>query len=407
MKNRIVPVVFAVVAALGYGMWSPAVSGDRTPPPGGHVATRITGSFDPSMAVALDARLSQLLDGAGLPSLSAALATPEGGMWTAAQGWADIDGGVRATPGAMYRTGSMAKPITAVAMMRLAARGALQLDAPLGQGIAGLPAASQAITPRQLASHTAGIRHYTLVEAISSVVRAPVHYPSVQDGLSVFIRDPLLFKPGAGFTYSTYGYSLLSRQLEVAARLPFPAVLKQEVLDPCGMTRTALDAPGPMPDRVQFYRTANGHYKPAKRMDSSARIAGGGLVSTPGDLAKFGQCVLSDSLLSADARQTMWTVVTLPDGAPNPQNYGLGWRIDNSTRLLGPDRPTPIIHHGGQQEGGAGFLLLIPGQKLSVAVMTNSGTDEAREAVQEAAYALVRTYTERKAREPSSAGIGP
>lgn len=371
------------------------------------MATRITGSFDPSMAVALDARLSQLLDGAGLPSLSAALATPEGGMWTAAQGWADIDGGVRATPGAMYRTGSMAKPITAVAMMRLAARGALQLDAPLGQGIAGLPAASQAITPRQLASHTAGIRHYTLVEAISSVVRAPVHYPSVQDGLSVFIRDPLLFKPGAGFTYSTYGYSLLSRQLEVAARLPFPAVLKQEVLDPCGMTRTALDAPGPMPDRVQFYRTANGHYKPAKRMDSSARIAGGGLVSTPGDLAKFGQCVLSDSLLSADARQTMWTVVTLPDGAPNPQNYGLGWRIDNSTRLLGPDRPTPIIHHGGQQEGGAGFLLLIPGQKLSVAVMTNSGTDEAREAVQEAAYALVRTYTERKAREPSSAGIGP
>ncbi len=406
MKSRYFHLAVAAIAVLLYCMKSPAVSGDRIPSPGVDVSTRTTGSFDPEMARALDSLLSQLRSEAGLPSLSAALATPNGQMWTAAAGWADIDDEVRATPNSMYRTGSMAKPITAAAMMRLASRGALQLDAPLSEAIAGLPAASREITPRQLASHTAGIRHYTMLEVLSSMVRTPVHYPSVQDGLSVFIRDSLEFKPGTGFTYSTYGYSLLSRQLEVAAEAPFSSVLEKEVFEPCAMTKTAVDDAGPMRDRVRFYRTASGRYKLANPMDSSARIAGGGLVSTPGDLVNFGQCMLMGTLLPAEAVHTMWTVVTLPGGAPNPQNYGLGWRIDTSTRLFGAGHPTPIIHHGGKQEGGAGFLLLVPGQKLSVAVMTNSGTDDAREAVQEAAYALVRKYVGPKTREETDVGTG-
>jgi serine beta-lactamase-like protein LACTB len=128
----------------------------------------------------------------------------------------------------------------------------------------------------------------------------------------------------------------------------------------------------------------------ADPMDTSNRIAGGGLVSTPSDLVRLATCAEKDSFLSQAARKSMWTPVSLADGQPNEQNYALGWRIDTSTRMLGKDKPTAIIHHGGQQEGGASFLVIAPALGVSVAVMTNSGTSTARQAVQDTAYELVR-----------------
>lgn len=395
MKVRVFPVVVLSLMLVGYGAWSPAISGDRIPAYPADVVARQPQAADPSRTSDLNDALRSATTSAAVPSMSAAIATPDGVAWSGSYGWSDTVNRTAASPDSRYRTGSMAKPITAVAMMRLVERGKLDLDARIGESMDGLPDALKAITPRQLASHTAGIRHYTASEAILGTlgISRPRHYASVQDGLEVFIHDAPRFAPGTDFLYSTYGYSLLSRRLEIAAETPFPEVLAREVFQPCGMRATEPDRPDAMPDRVSFYRTARGRFKAARAIDSSSRIAGGGLVSTPEDLARFAMCVLASDLLSADARRTMWTPVTLPDGSTNPQNYALGWRIDDSVRLFGADRPTPIIHHGGQQEGGAGFLMIVPSLRLSVAVMTNSGTDDAREASQEAAYALVRAYT--------------
>ncbi|MGN6150744.1 MAG: serine hydrolase domain-containing protein [Lysobacteraceae bacterium] len=396
MKIRIVPVVVIALAALAYGAWSPAISGHRIPAYPQAVVSRPSATHkDAALAGRLDDALRTATTSAGLPSMSAAIVTRDGLAWSGSYGWADIDAKIPATPDSRYRTGSMAKPITAVAMMRLVEQGKLDPDAALGDSIEGLPDASRAITPRQLASHTAGIRHYTAREAIVGTVGipGPVHYATVQDGLEVFVHDRLRFKPGTDFLYSTYGYSLLSRRLEVATGTPFPALLSQQVFVPCGMNATVLDGTEAMASRVAFYRTENGRFKVARKIDTSNPNAGGGLVSTPEDLARFAMCVLSGNVLSAESRKTMWTPVRLPDGSPNPQNYALGWRRDDSVRLFGAEHPTLILHHGGQQEGGAGFLVIVPSLQLSVAVMTNSGTDEAREASQDTAYALVRAFT--------------
>jgi serine beta-lactamase-like protein LACTB len=113
-------------------------------------------------------------------------------------------------------------------------------------------------------------------------------------------------------------------------------------------------------------------------------------VSTPTDLVRLAICAEKEGFLSQAARKTMWTPVLLADGRVNEQNYALGWRIDISTRMFGKDKPAAIIHHGGQQEGGASFLVIAPALGVAVAVMTNSGTGSAREAVQETAYELVR-----------------
>ena len=331
---------------------------------------------------------------AGVVSMSAAIATRGELRWAGSYGWADIESRALASPSTRYRTGSVAKPITAIAMMRLVDRGLLDLDTPLGTSIAELPEESRRITPRQLAAHVSGIRHYALMEILSSSVgfNGPKHYASVAEGLGTFIGDRLRFVPGTNFLYSTWGYSLLSRKLELAAGSTFPQLLQTLVFEPCAMQDTAIDGIAPMKARASFYQAESGSYSLADPMDTSNRIAGGGLVSTPSDLVRLANCAEKDSFLSSAARKTMWTPVVLADGQANEQNYALGWRIDTSTRLFGKDEPTAIIHHGGQQEGGASFLVIAPTLGVSVAVMTNSGTNAARQAVQDTAYELVRQF---------------
>lgn len=355
-------------------------------------ASTSSAGFSASTAAALDEALRTAVQKTGVVSLSAAIATRGELRWAGSFGWADIESRALASPSTRYRTGSVAKPITAMAMMRLVDRGLLELDTPLGPGIAGLPEESRRITPRQLAAHVSGIRHYALLEILSSSVgfSGPKHYESVAEGLDGFIGDRLRFTPGTKFLYSTWGYALLSRKLELAAGSTFPQLLQTLVFEPCAMQDTAVDENAVMKARARFYQADGGSYSLADPIDTSNRIAGGGLVSTPSDLVRLAICAEKDGFLSQAARKTMWTPVNLADGQANEQNYALGWRIDRSIRMFGKDRPTDIVHHGGQQEGGASFLVIAPALGVSVAVMSNSGTNAARQAVQDTAYELAR-----------------
>lgn len=367
---------------------------------------RVAPGMDPALATRLMAIVREARSTSGLPSLSAAVARADGLDWAGASGWADIDRRQAAGVASRYRTGSIAKPITAVAMMRLAEAGALDLDAPGAGVVAGLPPVLAPLTARQLASHTSGVRHYSPMpwgwwwpgwfEANSQR-----HYPNVEAGLALFAGDRLRFAPGTGFQYSTFGYSLLSRLLEGAAGRPFPALLAAQVFAPAGMTGTAVDTPGAMPDRVAFYVGEGGRYTAARPVDSSFRIAGGGLVSTPTDLARFGVAVQGGRLLSADGVRRMWTVQPLADGSANPQNYALGWRVDESTRLFVDGRPLQVVHHGGSQAGASAFLLLVPEQGLAVAVMANSSDGRAQ--VQDTALRLAQELLQAPAAMEASA----
>lgn len=348
--------------------------------------------LSPQLAQSLAAALRESRESAGLPSLSAAIAWEGQLQWAGATGHADIERGLPATLRSRYRTGSVAKPITAVAMMRLVDAGLLDLDAPLSTYVDGLPAPLQPLTAKLLASHRAGIRHYGLPAWWMGwhESHSTREYDSVAAGLPMFVDDALRFEPGTGFRYSTFGYSLLSRQLEGAAGLDFPSLLDSLVFQPAGMVDTAVDSAAPMPRRVAFYEGEDGRYTPSYPINSSYKIAGGGMVTTPTDLVRLGVALLGDDLLSASAKRDLWTPLALADGRMNPENYALGWRVDDSVRLLGEDRPVPILHHGGTQPGAAAFFVILPEHGIVVAAMSNSGKAGARAQAQETAYALAR-----------------
>ena len=329
----------------------------------------------------------------GLPSLSAAVGYSGEVQWAAATGYADIESRKLASTLSSYRIGSTSKALTAVLFARMIDQGKINIDAPISKYYSTVPQQYSGVTARQLASHTAGVRHYSLPNwwMANWENYSKVQYKNVEEGLSLISDDSLLFPPGSDFKYSTFGYSLLSREMELAGKSDFSALLKKDLLVPANMPNTSIDDQTAVPERVSFYNAESGLYRPAISINSSYKIAGGGLLSTPSDLVNLGLQLLGDSLISERTKKLMWTPVPIANGQQNPENYGLGWRIGSSSRIIGPEDPVAIIHHGGVQPGGACFYAIIPNSGLVVAVTANSGSGAARSAVQDVAYELART----------------
>ena len=333
------------------------------------------------------------------PSMSAAVGFDGELKWAGAIGYADIESGKLATISSRYRLGSTSKTLTGVLLARLIDAKQVELDTPIGKYVAGLPEHIQPLTARMLASHTAGVRHYSRFptywlgwhESYSSKA-----YADVADGLEMFIHDDLRFEPGTNFAYSTFGYSLLSRLLEGAAGKDFATLLSTRLFEPAQMTNTSVDLPGEMPERVSFYTTASGRYAAVYPTNASYKLAGGGIVATPSDLVRLGMALMGDSFISDKTKDIMWTPVKLPDGSTNPENYGLGWRIDTAKGFPDTQSETLVYHHGGVQEGGVCFFVIAPAYGISAAAVANTSEAATRTQVQNLAVELIRLATKRR-----------
>jgi len=325
------------------------------------------------------ARLTQLRREIGYPSVSVAVAIGGKVVWQEAQGYADLAGKRRATIATPYAIGSVSKSLAAAGVMRLADRGVLALDVDVRAYVPSFPAKPYAITLRQLLSHQAGIRHYRfeLSPPTFSDFGSNVRYASVRDSLIVFQDDPLLFEPDTSFSYSTYGYTLASSAAESAAGAPFLDMMQSEVFGPLGMTSTGGDDKlHPAAGRAKDYQNIarDGHVIATPEVDVSNKWAGGGFRSTPHDLAVFGAAMLDGKVVSADGLAAMFTPRKLRSGAVNPQDYGLGFRVDVLKDPAYPGKSWRAIHHGGVAVGAQAMLILFPDSGVVVALSANATT---------------------------------
>lgn len=155
-----------------------------------------------------------------------------------------------------FRIYSVTKWMTAAAAARLMEEGHLDPSAPIQTYLPDYPPHDPPITTMELATHTSGIRHY----ADDAEARSRQHCETVDEPLPIFENDPLVHPPGAGETYSSWGYVALSAVIAGATGTSFVSAINGLVFRPVGMTGMALDDPThPVPDRASFYeeRTAD------------------------------------------------------------------------------------------------------------------------------------------------------
>lgn len=303
---------------------------------------------------------AELGDSLHRPGLALAAAMNDQIVARVEWGWADVEKQTPVSTASQFRIGSVSKLLTATAAVRLHQKGLLDLDAPIGRYVAGLPADKATITARQLAGHLAGIRHYGRDDFISRT-----RYRDVTESLNRFVSDPLVPLPAAQYAYSSYGYNLLGAVLQGASRKEFRRVVVDEVLTPLDMRNTAAeDAANPPPQRARLYsRDAQGALVDAAAADLTDRWPSGGYLSTAADLARFGVGVLRSGFLTADARALLFTSQRTARG--DETGVGLGWRIGRDS--LG----RRFVHHGGDALGGRAFLLVYLDQGIAVALVTN------------------------------------
>ena len=296
------------------------------------------------------------------PGVSVAVSRGGRLVWSQGIGCADLEQQVSLTPISRLRIGSVSKPLTAALLGLLVEEGRLDLDAPIQTYVPDFPKKAWPITTRQLAGHLAGIRHYK-----GNEFESREHYETVRQGLSIFENDPLLFEPGTKFSYSSYGWNLLSAVLEGAGGEPFLAQMEKRVFEPAGMTHTSADDPQHIvPDRARFYtRTRDtGEVVNAGYVDNSIKWAGGGFLSTAEDLVTFGNVLLEGRLLKPETLRMLWTSQKTADGKET--EYGMGWGVS-----LDAKGRRKISHSGGAQ-GGTANLVIYPDERFVIAMIVNS-----------------------------------
>jgi serine beta-lactamase-like protein LACTB, mitochondrial len=317
------------------------------------------------------------------PGISAAVAIDGKLVWRGGSGWADIQANKPVSAHTQFRIGSTSKALTSTLLARLVQKNTLNLDTPLSHfDVADLNPAWEAITPRQLASHMAGIPHYgdsTEWTGLYRFMAINTRYEDVLDAVHLFDDSELLFAPGDDFSYSSLGTVLLSAVMQQAAQAPYQKLMQTEVFMPLGMQHTHPEPPiGKASENMArfYWREDESHpvVRPWREVDLSHRLAGGGFISTPSDLVKLGLGFIDDEFISAPARKQFWNVQTLNNGEPNEQHYAIGWRVPKYDYGEGIGKLL-TANHGGVSRGSQSWLMVVPEYQMAVAVNINTTTN--------------------------------
>ncbi|XP_011361678.1 serine beta-lactamase-like protein LACTB, mitochondrial isoform X1 [Pteropus vampyrus] len=198
------------------------------------------------------------------------------------------------------------------------------------------------------------------------------------ESLRLFKNDPLFFKPGSQFLYSTFGYSLLAAIVERASGYKYLDYM-QKIFHDLDMLTTVQEENEPVIyNRARFYV-----YNKKKRLvntpyvDNSYKWAGGGFLSTVGDLLKFGNAMLygyqvglfknsNENLLPGYLKPETMVMIWTP--VPNTEmswdkegKYAMAWGVVEKKQTYGSCRKQRhYASHTGGAVGASSVLLILP-----------------------------------------------
>lgn len=262
------------------------------------------------------------------------------------------------------RMGSIAKPMTALAIMQLVEQGVLDLDAPIQTYIPDYPKQKKTqITTRHLLSHTSGIAGYKNGRESNTTQE----YATLYDALDLFKDRDLLFEPGTRYSYTTYGYTVLGVIIERISGETFEEYMHTNIFRKAEMTNTGVEKFNTNTEtKSQLYSRNNGKGKAklAKENNLSNRIPAGGFYTTLGDMIKFGNAVLNNTFVKESTLDVMRKHHSLEK---ENNAYGFGWFLYNPKPNEGA-----IIGHPGAQTGCTSFLFVVPSKKTVSVILANT-----------------------------------
>jgi CubicO group peptidase (beta-lactamase class C family) len=304
---------------------------------------------------AVRSRMSEFVDKGEISGVVTLIATPKSVIHLSAVGKSDLATGRKMRTNDIFWIASMSKPITAVCVGILVDEGKLRFEDAVEDFLPEF--VGKAITLRQVLTHTSGLGELN--------TRDP--HLSLSETSKAIARLPLVFQPGSQWRYSTAGFDVMGRVVEVASGMPFAEFLQKRVFDPLGMKDTGFWVSAAKKDRwTHSYqwvaeesklRETTIPYMYGTDVTDRGRppLGGAGLFSTAEDAARFYQMMLNGGELRGRRILTSKTVgeMTRKQTANLRARPGMPWGLGfcvveqpqamDANRVLSPNS----FGHGG------------------------------------------------------------
>lgn len=296
----------------------------------------------------------------GAPAGQLAVLRGDSTLLTATWGYWDSAGTRAVTDTTLFRIGSISKLFTATAAALLWNAGRLDIDAPIERLVPEFLPSGGRVTPRLLAGHIAGVRHYLGKD----FTRAPRRFGSVIEALEIFAADSLVNRPGSEYAYTSFGYNLLGAAVQRAGGEDYRRLVRELVTGPMRLARTHPQRSDSLTSEVAGAAGLDGQRAKVwvPDPDLSDRWPSGGFLSTAHEVARFGLASASGSALPERVRTLLFTAMTVEGTSTG---VGFGWRVGQDAA------GRTIYHHGGASTGGRAMVMVWPDAGLAVAMTTN------------------------------------
>lgn len=264
----------------------------------------------------------------------------------------------------VFELASLTKQFIAVAVLKLAEQGQVDLDIAIDNYLDSLPEPWKMLTLRQLLSHTAGL--------------APQHaewqtlkdggwpkYVSRKDLWNAALQDSIYADPGTRFIYHNTGYFLATTIIEKITGLDHRDFFQAYIFDPLQMEYTFFeDQIRIVPHLASGYTLRDGKLCKIWRVGQEEIGGGQGLYSNMPDLIKWIQALNSGAIISQQSKSEMFSPIRLKD--QTIFHYGLGWFLPLRNGIQ-------YYYHNGIT---GPEILKIPSYELDIIVLTNLGEGE-------------------------------
>jgi CubicO group peptidase (beta-lactamase class C family) len=277
-------------------------------------------------------------------------------------GFTTIDKQIKNSSTTIFDIGSITKQFTAAAILKLEMQGKLSTDNKLSKFFDDVPKDKENITIHDLLRHRSGL--------ISNVGKDYEKIGEVEF-LRQVLSSKLRFDVGTSFSYSNIGYSLLAMIIEKVSGKTYETYLyenlwKSAQMETTGYTRPQFDT---SLIAVGYYGDHRVWGKPTdKEWDKTSPYwhlkGNGGILSTTEDLYKWHKCLMTELVLSKEAKQKLYHPKLMPEES-SASYYAYGWDVSQTSR-----NTTQVSHNGTNRFFYANLLRLID-ENITLIMLSN------------------------------------
>jgi len=329
----------------------------------------------------LEAYSLQCMQKTHIPGLAIAIVYGDQVVYLKALGVRKVGSNEPVNADTVFQLASLSKPLTSTVIANVVGMKKVSWDSQVNMLDPGFelssPWVTRYLTIRDLLSHRSGL---------------PDHAGDLLEDLG-FGRDEILFRlrylPLTDFrtqyAYTNFGFSEAAYSVAKSLNISFDQLVDQRLLKPLGMKTTFTRYQDFLnyPNRASLHFIVDGQAKPLYLRNADAQAPAGGFSSSMKDYVKWMVMMLNQGryrdkqIVDANPlNETQSPVIVIHQMKDDILFYGLGWNVKFD------HHGQKILSHSGAFYLGAGTnVVLVPSQKIGIAVFSNASPTGVPEAI--------------------------